>query len=103
MIRDLCNLDDGTYVPLIDENRLGAAKIEKFIIKGQFAAPKSYMLDYYADGAIKNVIKSKGVQKKFMTREIFTKMMETGEKHFLKLEDGSTVIVDKTEFLRTCA
>ena len=61
------------------------------------------MLDYFADGQIKNVIKSKGVQKKFMTREIFTKMMETNEKHFIKLEDGSTIIVDRQEFLRTCA
>lgn len=60
-ILDLCNLESGNEVLLIDENRLGAAKIEKFIIRGFFAAPKSYMLDYYADGKITNVIKSKGV------------------------------------------
>lgn len=60
-VLDLCNLHSGAQVPLIDEDRLGAAKIEKFVIKGMFAAPKSYMLDYFADGKIKHVIKSKGV------------------------------------------
>ena len=90
----MCNLDMGLKVPLIDENRLGAAKIEKFIIKGMFAAPKSYMLDYYADGKIKHVIKSKGVQNKFMTREIFMKMMEQSSNHFVRLDDGSSIIMD---------
>lgn len=46
---------------MLDESRLGAAKIEKYVINGYFLAPKQYMLNYFADGKINQMIKVKGV------------------------------------------
>jgi hypothetical protein len=68
-------LDKGVVDKILDESRLGAAKIEKYVVEGTFLAPKQYMLNYFMNGKVNQMIKVKGVQNKFMNEDKFKEMV----------------------------
>lgn len=95
-IQDLTNLQDKNKVVMLDESRLGGAKIEKYVISGHFLAPKQYMLNYFADGKISQMIKVKGVQQRFMNEEIFMKIQDNklSSSQLFKLDNSNDLVVN---------
>lgn len=74
MIKDVRNLDSDQKVPLIDDSRLGACKIEKEIICAKFTGQKQYGMTYIENGMIKEAVKVKGVPKKHATKEMIDQL-----------------------------
>ena len=52
-MKDVRSIDEENLLPLIDESRLGASKIEKFLIKSIFTGQKQYGMVYVEGDRIK--------------------------------------------------
>lgn len=55
---------------MLDEKRLGASKIEKYIIRGVFTGQKQYGIVYVEGDKIKTAVKAKGVPKEQRTMDL---------------------------------
>lgn len=64
-VKDVTNLASEEELPLIDDNRLGACKIEKLMINGLFMGQKQYGIRYIENGKIKETVKTKGIPEKY--------------------------------------
>jgi hypothetical protein len=61
MVQDVTRLHEDVKLPLLDENRLGACKVEKFLLAGMFTGQKQYAMIYTDGKTIKSSVKAKGV------------------------------------------